>query len=256
MTDKANVLSTKQKSSFSPITWFLTLASAIWCGGVILWCYFIAIGVVHGTGYAYQKSSYFLQQEVSGLGNLGQTLWINRPTSLLQRYVANTEVTIKQVAHSPDVTHVKEQLSKALDIHGYANTSNPKESSKHTLLSTLWEQVKFYTLYLTDISLTVLEIIIVKLLEFLLVFPLLALMCLIGLADGFAVRAIRKAELGRESTLLFHKFSKATGKIFKFGIIGFIIFPFAVTPAFILVPIALSLGLSLRETSARVKKYV
>ena len=86
--------------------------------------------------------------------------------------------------------------------------------------------------------------------------PLFFLSTLAGLIDGLNQRAIRAACLGRESTYVFHKSVPLARKIMCLVLGVWLCVPVTLPSSPIFVGLAVMLGLVMRMSASRFKKYL
>lgn len=86
--------------------------------------------------------------------------------------------------------------------------------------------------------------------------PLFFLSIMAGLIDGLNQRAIRAACLGRESTYVFHKSIPLARKMLCFVLGVWLCVPMTLPSSPIFVGLAMMLGLVMRMSASRFKKYL
>lgn len=86
--------------------------------------------------------------------------------------------------------------------------------------------------------------------------PLFALLGVVGLVDGLSLREIRRAELGRESSYLFHMLNLWIARIIGFGLCLWVCMPAAFNPQWFFVPLGLLFSVMLSLSAAKFKKYL
>ena len=86
--------------------------------------------------------------------------------------------------------------------------------------------------------------------------PLFVLVAFIALVDGFAKRDVRRWENGRESGFRYHYAKKWIAPSFFVTWIVYLSLPFSVHPNFIILPLALLIGFTIREAVSWFKKYL
>ncbi len=148
------------------------------------------------------------------------------------------------------VTTLNKEIKKSL-------TSNPNSFvtrefiANKTLINTKNNVGRFLEVLMTSFL-----IISTKLLVLALSIPLLFILATLGLIDGLNQRAIRTAELGRETSYLFHRMSavaiKATGLI----LLLWLIIPIEIRPEVALLPVGFVLMMSVSAAASRFKKYL
>lgn len=95
-----------------------------------------------------------------------------------------------------------------------------------------------------------------KLLLFILALPLLGLSWLFGVIDGFALREIRIAELGRESSFIFHRFLGFIPAVIWILIMLYLVVPIWINPVMFFIGVSLITLLLTSKTVSKFKKYV
>jgi integrating conjugative element membrane protein (TIGR03747 family) len=130
-------------------------------------------------------------------------------------------------------------------------------------LSETWERSAFffYSGYVLVLKAGFLFILILKIFfikAFLLIaaIPLFALLGFVGSIDGLSQREIRRAELGRESSYLFHMFNKWVAKIIGFGLFAWVCMPATVNPQWFFIPLGLLFSMMLSLIASKFKKYL
>ncbi len=102
----------------------------------------------------------------------------------------------------------------------------------------------------------VLKIFVIKAFLLIAALPLFALLGVVGLIDGLSQREIRRAELGRESSYLFHMLNKWIARIIGLGLCIWICMPFIVNPQWFFVPLGLLFSMMLSLSASKFKKYL
>lgn len=100
------------------------------------------------------------------------------------------------------------------------------------------------------------HVITIKLCIIALSIPLFTLAILAGLVDGLSQRAIRTANLGRESTYIFHKSIPVIRKFFVLLVLLWLSIPISIAPSLIFLTIAVLMGLLASLSTSRFKKYL
>jgi len=117
----------------------------------------------------------------------------------------------------------------------------------------IWYRI-FYPL--TQVFLGCAIVIGMRLFIFLLSLPLFILWVVLGIVDGLVQRDIRKFQGARESTYFFHRIKKAWHSSFFVPLFLYLVWPYAINPAWFLVPMAVGLGLMMQLSLRSFKKYV
>lgn len=102
----------------------------------------------------------------------------------------------------------------------------------------------------------VLKIFLIKTFLLIAAIPLFALLGIVGLIDGLSQREIRRAELGRESSYLFHMLNKWIAKIIGLGLCIWVCLPMTVNPQWFFVPLGLMFAVMLSLSASKFKKYL
>jgi integrating conjugative element membrane protein (TIGR03747 family) len=102
----------------------------------------------------------------------------------------------------------------------------------------------------------VLKIFLIKTCLLIAAIPLFALLGVVGLIDGLSQREIRRAELGRESSYLFHMLNKWIAKIIGLGLCIWVCLPLTVNPQWFFVPEGLMFAVMLSLSASKFKKYL
>lgn len=90
----------------------------------------------------------------------------------------------------------------------------------------------------------------------LLALPLFALCLSLGLVDGLVQRDIRKFQGARESTLLFHELKRGSGIGFFVPLLIYFLWPWPLKAEWILMPLAIAMGLLTQLGAKSFKKYI
>lgn len=100
------------------------------------------------------------------------------------------------------------------------------------------------------------HMVITRFLAFCLVIPLFLLCLSLGFIDGIVQRDIRKFQVARESTLLFHVLKHHS--VFWFYIPFFIywVLPLPISPPWFLIPVAIILSVFVQWSTKSFKKYI
>ena len=107
-----------------------------------------------------------------------------------------------------------------------------------------------------NIALITIKIFYSKMIVILMSLPLFLMTGCVGLVDGLSRREIRTAELGRESSYVFHRLSGFVIKGISILIIGWLILPINIMPSYLFLVASLVLMMSVSMASSRFKKYL
>jgi integrating conjugative element membrane protein (TIGR03747 family) len=128
-----------------------------------------------------------------------------------------------------------------------------KGSSKiHTILN----KTRVFWVKIISIFTLTLKVAFVKILMMLSSIPLFAILGFVGLVDGLSQREIRRAELGRESSYLFHMLRKWVFRGIILLVLLWIAAPFSIQPQVIFLPMSVLFAFMISLTAQRFKKYL
>lgn len=113
-----------------------------------------------------------------------------------------------------------------------------------------------FTLKAGLLFILVLKIFVIKAFLLIAAIPLFALLGAVGLIDGLSQREIRRAELGRESSYLFHMLNKWIAKIIGAGLCVWVCMPATINPQWFFVPLGLLFAVMLSLSASKFKKYL
>jgi len=95
-----------------------------------------------------------------------------------------------------------------------------------------------------------------KLIVILMTLPLFLMTGCVGLIDGLSRREKRTAELGRESSYVFHRLSGLVIKGVSILVISWLVLPISISPSYLFLSASLTLMMSVSMASSRFKKYL
>lgn len=90
----------------------------------------------------------------------------------------------------------------------------------------------------------------------LLALPLFALTIGVGLADGWALRVLRRAGGARESSFVYHRAKLSAKSLALTTCFIYLMLPVALDPRLVLLPAAVAVALSMRIATGYFKKYL
>lgn len=99
-------------------------------------------------------------------------------------------------------------------------------------------------------------LVLVKLMILFAAIPLFVLLGAVGLVDGLSLREIRTAELGRESSYIFHQLNKWVFHLVFLMLFIWLAMPVSVEPHWVLMPLSLLFAFMLSLTASRFKKHL
>ena len=119
-----------------------------------------------------------------------------------------------------------------------------------------WDQGCEMMKHLFRLLVETIKVVFYKTIVFVYALPLLVVSSVIGCVDGLIQREIRTQEMGRESSYLFHKFSKLSSKLISTLMMLYFILPLSLSITWFLMPMAgLTCFLS-AQTCRHLKKYL
>lgn len=86
--------------------------------------------------------------------------------------------------------------------------------------------------------------------------PLFVLAIGVGVSDGLMLRTIRRENLGRESAYVFHTLLTLFPRVLGLVLIGYGVLPFSESLPYVILVMALGVGLWSAEITSRFKKYL
>lgn len=104
-------------------------------------------------------------------------------------------------------------------------------------------------------ALNIFQISMVRLAIILFSLPVFALLVLVGSIDGLVERDLRRWGGGRESSNVYNLARKSVFPSFIIACVLYISLPFSINPTLVILPFALTMGLSTRIMFERLKKY-
>jgi len=200
-------------------------------------------------GYLGFQQSYGLQSK--SLQSIGTELEQNETflSLWLQKKIydiENGELTAKGAKYQQYLSSQIEKTSK----EAFKGRHLPKKVS--AILK--WgKQVSSEQGFLLSITL---KILVGKLLLLFLSLPLFMLTALTGLVDGLSARQIRKSELGRESSYVFHRLSGWVMVFIGVSLLIWFVLPLPINPSQVFLPLCVILMFSIRMAACRFKKYL
>ena len=159
--------------------------------------------------------------------------------------------TVKGIAHSSAINTAGHQLQGA--IGGKENSYLAPAAHK---VDQLWLYIKKGIIKTIIIVKNNSLMVLGKLLLFVLSLPLLGLSWLFGIVDGFALREVRTAELGRESSFIFHRFLGFVPGILWLLITIYLVVPLWINPVVFFMGVSLMTLLLASRMVSKFKKYV
>lgn len=100
------------------------------------------------------------------------------------------------------------------------------------------------------------QLLFYKCLVFLYALPLLVLSTMVGSVDGLIHRAVRTEEMGRESSFLFHKFSRLSSKVINTAMTVYFVLPISLGLFGFLFPMSVLACVLSSATTRHLKKYL
>jgi integrating conjugative element membrane protein (TIGR03747 family) len=158
---------------------------------------------------------------------------------------------VKEATHSNAANMADHQIKDAIgdQEQGYLSPAEHKASQFWHIIK---QAVKKTGMIAKNNSLMVLG----KFLLFVLALPLLGLSWLFGVVDGLALREIRTAEFGRESSFIFHRFLGFIPGVLCLLITLYLLVPLWINPVVFFLVVSLMTFLLASRTVSKFKKYV
>lgn len=238
----------KPVSGFSWLKLVLALLNAMVTGWLILVSWLVFLWWQHDFAYADNKASIWL--------HAAQTNWQH----VLQNESHHTQFVLARVINDIATSSNKwmnDMKAQALQANtALHHDTLVKQNESDSDMQTTVNNIKQALQQTACLLLTTANIVLTKMLLFVLAIPLFLLALFVGLANGLMLRAVRKASLGRESAYLFHKLSSLFPSLLNVIICLFLVMPILILPQYLLVGIAVLSGLWLSQVASRFKKYV
>lgn len=207
--------------------------------------------------FGYEKALSFFTH----LLNANQTTLVSLKDTLLSAPLA-IQLTQKmcvsfQEAHWMEKAHLLTQSGTHTLKEGLSGFFNDDFMSEAGLVGSSF-LTEAYNIVLKASLLFTLALKICSIKAFMLIaaIPLFLLLGLVGLIDGLSLREIRRAELGRESSYLFHMLNKWIAKLICLGLCAWVCLPMAMSPQWFFVPLGLLFSLMLSLSASKFKKYL
>ncbi len=105
-------------------------------------------------------------------------------------------------------------------------------------------------------AVTITQLFAVRVAILTLALPVFILAAVLGLADGLVQRDVRRWSGGRESSFVYHHARRLIGPLFLGVWVLYLALPVSLHPGFVVLPFAVSLGLTVAVTAASFKKYL
>ena len=170
-------------------------------------------------------------------------------------FVASTSALIasaaKNITHSSAMNTAGRQLQDAMGGKGNSYLAPAEHKAGQ-----LWRSIKQGVVEMLALAKNNSLMVLGKLLLFVLALPLLGLSWLFGVVDGFALREVRTAELGRESSFIFHRFLGFVPGVLWLLIAVYLVVPLWINPVVFFMGVSLMTLLVASRTVSKFKKYV
>lgn len=238
----------KKKTSFTGLVLLSLVLS-------FLIMYVLAVGLWAIKGY--EATLYFYinlqranQVALSGLGDtISSTPIIQKNAQKISTSLQNAELLEQaETLRQSGAQSLKEGLSGFLSEE---LVSDALASGEGFLNSAYVLVLKACTLFRL-----ILSIFLTKAFVLLAAIPLFALLGVIGLIDGLSQREIRRAELGRESSYLFHMLNKWIARVIGTGLGLWLSLPLNLNPQWFFLPLGLLFAVMLSLSASKFKKYL
>ncbi len=223
----------------SVIGFFCDGILAMVLGGTLFFLGVLAVGCLSGVSTAHQGVHTLLAQSLNKNAN-------RHVSTIFQKEKNNVQVVAYRGASSWQIIKSKlanQKVGPMLRVQD----SNPFL----TLSGNTWKQAGVWL----AVGVCAMKILGLRSLTLLLGLPLFVLVMVVACVDGWVKRGIRRAELSRESAHVFHRLVRLTRRTWFFGVVLFMVSPYAYTSALWSLILALCLGCLMSITVGRYKKY-
>lgn len=105
-------------------------------------------------------------------------------------------------------------------------------------------------------TMQVTQVLAVRLSVLLLAMPAFGLFAVVGLVDGLVSRDLRRWGGGRESSFVYHWAKRSAVPLLVCSWVAYLALPFSLHPAFVVLPFAGLLAVTVAVTASRFKKYL
>ena len=179
---------------------------------------------------------------------------LEKDTSYLHHRVANSASVFAQwIRQTAD--DLVAWVEQGLDFqYFFAWLSEPTSTDDTVFKHGLSEVYAKFEPYVDSVPYTI-QVFLVRLAIVVLSLPSFLLFGAIGLVDGLVERDLRRWGGGRESSVVYNLARKSVFRLFIFACVVYLSFPITIAPSWIIIPFAITFGLSLRITFERFKKY-
>ena len=238
----------KKKSNFTGLVLLSLIVS-------FLLMYVLAVGLWAFNGFEAALRFYINLEKASqvALSGLGDTVLstplIHQSIEKISGCLQHAELSgqAKALAQS-GAQNLKEGLSGFLSeelMSGALDSGEGFLNSAYILALKAWTLLRL----ITNIFLTKAFVLVASI-------PLFALLGTIGLIDGLSQREIRRAELGRESSYLFHMLNKWIARVIGAGLGLWLSLPLHLNPQWFFCPLGLLFAVMLSLSASKFKKYL
>jgi len=146
---------------------------------------------------------------------------------------------------------VKEKGMSELDKH-HINIDSNKVTKTKEFFANAFDIFKKTLALIFSVA----QLLFYKSIVFIYALPLLGLSTLIGSVDGLIHRAVRTEEMGRESSFLFHKFSRLSSKVISLAMTIYFVLPISLGLFGFLFPMSVLACVLSSATTRHLKKYL
>lgn len=238
----------KKKTGFIGLL-FLSLMLSF----ILLYCLAAGLWGLYGYEYALRFFVALLKANQVSVSGLNETIFSNPVLStFIQKFaICFSDAALAEKAQTltkAGVDGIKEGLSGYLSEDTITDAFVTGASFLNSAYLSILKAVFLFILAL--------KIFFIKTFLLLAAIPLFALLGAVGLIDGLSEREIRRAELGRESSYLFHMLNQWILKIIGIGLCTWICIPVVVNPQWFFVPLGLLFSMMLSLSASKFKKYL
>ena len=228
------------------------LMLAVTLGYTLLSGYSLYLWVTDSSNAALRHASLHLAQELKAAKVFNTAVFQMNPSIVIGDFLNKIEQFVS--------INGQEYLAPTLETISQSSIANfAKQSLAHGeeyIPSLSNDEMKSTFETIANLALINAEIVACKVILLFFSIPLFVAAIAIGFADGLNKRAIRKAELGRESSYVFHRLTHHVIATLMIILGGWIALPFNVNHSRVFIPASILLGVLVLQTASRFKKHI
>jgi len=179
---------------------------------------------------------------------------LNSDQAYLNTQLYENSLNAKQVV-AEKAKNAVAWIEKQTEFRGRSSGFSPKPNSTMSAISEWGSQYYRKAKPYLEAASTVAQTFVIRLALIVFSLPVFLLAGLIGAVDGLVERDLRRWGGGRESSNVFNLAKRSVVPAFVGACVIYISLPFSIDPVIVLLPFALALGLAVRISFERLKKY-